>query len=212
MLKTISIFVFSVLSFQLSAQSAAVIDKMTESACECVSKKDISKIKSSDVEMELGLCIMGALEFIPKKELDKFDISDEKKMSKLGEDIGVRMAVKCPKTLMAIALVGEKRKNKDNDSDDAPPPPPPPADWGKMEGKVKEVIEGEFVTIVLSDKNQREQRFLWIAHFNGESDYIANPQLLKGKELEITFYTQDRYVVKMHDYVTFKQITELKEK
>jgi hypothetical protein len=76
---------------------------------------------------------------------------------------------------------------------------------------VKDVIEGEFVTVVITDKNQREQRLIWFAHFNGESDYMANPQLLKGKNVDVNYYTQDRYVAKMHDYITFKQITELKE-
>jgi hypothetical protein len=200
----------------MSAQSPEVIDKMTESACECSAKKDLAQLDPKTMQFELGMCIMGALELMPKKEMEKFDIQDKKKMRKLGEDIGVRMAVKCPKTLMAIAMAGEKGKSNSDASNGSstppPPPPPPPANWGKIEGKVKEVIEAEFVIIVIVDKNQQEQRLLWLTRFSGESNYIANPQLLKGKDVAVDFYTQDRYVPKIHDYVTFKQITELKEK
>jgi hypothetical protein len=209
MFKTVLLLTFSALSFQLSAQSTESLDKMTENACDCALKKDLDKIDASSIELEFGMCIMGAMEVLTQKERDKIDMTDQKRLRKLGEDIGLRMATKCPKVIMLLAKMSEGGKSK---SSDAPPPPPPPLNWGKIDGKVKEVIEGEFVTVILIDKDQREQRLIWFGHFNGESDYTANPQLLKGKDLEINYYSQDRYVAKMHDYVTFKQITELKVK
>jgi hypothetical protein len=208
MFKTALLLMFSVLSFQLVAQSPESLDKMTENACDCASKKELDKIDASSIELEFGMCVMGAMEALTQKERDLIDITDQKRLRKLGEDIGFRMASKCPKIIMLLAKMSEGGKSK---SSDVPPPPPPPPP-GKVEGKVKEVIEGEFVTVVVIDKGQREQRFIWLGHFNGESDYTANPQLLKGKELEVSYYNQDRYVAKMHDYVTFKQITELKVK
>ncbi len=194
----------------LSAQSPEILDKLTESACDCVSKKDMSKIEPANMQLEMGMCIIGALDAIPKNERDKINITDNTQMRKLGESVGIRMANKCPKALMEIARMSQTDEIKGSGT--SSPPPPPPSDGGKIEGTVKEVTEGEFVTVVITDNNQREQRLIWLGHFNGETDYIANPQLLKGKKVEINYYTQDRYVVKMHDYITYKQITELKVK
>jgi hypothetical protein len=195
-------------SFLISAQSPEILDKLTENACDCVSKKDMSKIEPANMQLEMGMCIIGALDVLPKAERDKINITNNTQMQKLGESIGVRMANKCPKVLMEIARMSQAEEVKGSGASS----PPPPANSGKIEGTVKEVTEGEFVTIVVTDNNQREQRLIWLGHFNGETDYIANPQLLKGKKVEINYYTQDRYVVKMHDYITYKQITELKVK
>jgi hypothetical protein len=206
MQKTVLSITLCLFSFILSAQSPEILDKLTENACDCLSKKDMSKIDPANLRLEMGLCIIGALEIIPKDERDKINIKDNTQMRKLGDGIGIRMANKCPNVVVEIASMRQHEKVKESTN------PPPPADWGKIEGTVKEVIEGEFVTVVITDNNQREQRLIWLGHFNGETDYIANPQLLKGKKVEINYATQDRYVVKMHDYITYKQITELKVK
>ncbi len=211
-------FVLTVLSANmLNAQTEEQLDKMTVATCNCAEKKDFSKITSDAYQMELGLCIISALEVLPEKERKKINLTDGESMGSLGEKIGLRMASKCPKVLMVISKLEMDRQKEEKATDVSKengnmPPPPPTGGTGSISGTIKEIKESDFVTIVLIDDSQKEYRLLWINHFRGESDYISNPQMLKGKKVEIGYYENERYVPQMKEYVSFKNIYEIKVK
>lgn len=202
--------ILSVLLFSntlLIAQNDAQLDKMTESTCDCISKKDMDKIDPSNFEMELGFCIIQSIEVLPEKERIKLDFTNTKKMQELGEAIGIRMVTKCPSVLMKITKI-QIEKNKDGTET------PSNADTEEvaeltLSGTIKDVKISDWVTVVLTDKNQKEYKVLWIYHFDGESDFISNPQLLKGKSVEITYFEEERYVPQMKEYVSNKILSKL---
>jgi hypothetical protein len=222
MLKTTLFVLLSLISLDMNAQSAEVLDKMGKTACDCVAKKDLSKIDANDLQTELGMCIINSISDLSEKDRKKIDISSQDAGRKLGEAVAMKMADKCPKEMMKVGLILAKAKNDAEESPSTknsdkmapppPPPPPPPISWGKIEGKVTNIIEDDMVTLVLVDKNQLEQRVIWYSHFGGEFDFVSNPQSLKGKTVEINYHEQSRYLPKKHEYVSYKQITELKVK
>ncbi len=213
------VFVLTILSVNmLNAQTEEQLDKMTVATCNCAEKKDFSKVTSDAYQMELGLCIISALEVLPEKERKKINLTDGESMSSLGEKIGLRMASKCPKILMVISKLEMERQKEEA----AIIPPQIPADIdvltpskkikGSISGTIKEVKESDFLTIVLIDNSQKEYRFIWLGHFEGESDFMGNPQSLKGKKVDIGYYEDERYVPQLKEYVSFKHLAELKVK
>jgi hypothetical protein len=211
------VFMLVVLSANvLNAQNDEQLDKMTASTCDCAEKKDFSKVTADAYQMELGLCIISALEVLPEKERKKINLTDGESMSSLGEKIGLRMASKCPKVLMAISRLEMERQKEEA----AIIPPQIPADIdvvspskkikGSISGTIKEVKESDLLTIVLIDNSQKEYRIIWLGHFEGESDFMSNPQSLKGKKVDIGYYEDERYVPQMKEYVSFKHLAVLK--
>ena len=96
---------FMVLAQPLIAQEA-LLDKLADAACACITKKDTDSMSNEDLQMQLGFCIMeavGANQAAFEKEYGALDPSDQSAMSKLGEQIGMKMAFKCPNVIMRMA-------------------------------------------------------------------------------------------------------------
>jgi hypothetical protein len=215
------VFMLTILSANaINAQNDEQLDKMTASTCDCAEKKDFKNSDAESYQMELGVCIISALEVLPEKERKKINFTDSEGMRQLGEKIGMRMATKCPKILMMITKLELDRQKKEESI--VPPQIPDNVDIvspssslkikGTISGTIKEVKESDFLTIVLIDNSQKEYRFIWLGHFEGESDFMGNPQSLKGKKVDIGYYENEKYVPQMKEYVSFKQIAELKVK
>jgi hypothetical protein len=193
-----------------NAQTDKQYELVADAACTCANKKDFTKLDKNAMSMELGMCMFTALEVLPEKDRKNFDFSNPAKAKGLGEKIGMKMAYKCPKIMLTLGTtMNESETETDKSSGPPPPPPPPPATNYTVEGKIKDVIEGDYVTILLVDKDGREHKLIWSNHFSGESDFIANPQGLKNKNVEVSYYLSERYVPKMHDYFSLKNINGL---
>ena len=156
--------------------------------------------------MELGMCMLSALEVLPEKERKNFDFSVPDKARELGEKIGLKMAYKCPKIMLSVGT--SMQEEGGNDVKNTPPPPVQLS----VEGKVKDVIEGDYVTILLVEKDGREHKLVWANHFDGEAPFVANPQGLKNKEVSVKYYMSERYVPKMREYFSLKHIASLTAK
>ena len=215
MLKTNLLHLFLVVSPLLSmAQTDKQYEQLAEATCACASKKDLKGMNKNEASMELGMCMLSALQVLPEKDRKHFDFTDPAKAKGLGEKIGMKMAVLCPKTILAVAaatLADGDAAGSSSAADVSPnqelvPPPPPPV---SVEGKVKEVIEGDLVTIILVETNGREHKLIWEKHFAGDEPFVANPQNLKNKEVTVGYYMSDRYVPKMHEYFSLKHIAHL---
>ena len=197
----------------LVAQTDKQYEQLAQATCACASKKDLKGMSKSEVSMELGMCMLSSLDILPEKDRKNFDFTDPAKGKTIGEKIGMKMATFCPKTILTVASSMSEEGNSDGSTPpqmpknkDMPPPPPPPV---SVEGKIREVIEGDFVTLVLVEINGREHKLIWEKHFKGDDPFVANPQNLKNKDVTVDYYMNERYLPKMREYFSLKHIAAL---
>jgi len=158
--------------------------------CECVQKKDASKMKDrSEIEMALGFCM---LESAGKQKLD-VDLSDPEVMRKFGEKVGIQMAIICPDVFATLFI-------KDDEN---------PTEQLKFSGQIKSVDVGEFVYITFKEDTGKEHRLIWTRYFPGSDDFMDNPKKLVGKKASVSFQVVEYFSPKSKSYYNAKEITEL---
>lgn len=179
-----------------------VMDKITERTCDCISKKDFSKLSSKDdIQTEAGLCILSAYsEYepeLPKKM--KVDFKDQKGLEKLGTEIGIRMATKCPNSLMALAgeVMQDKKEALNSTSQTS------------VTGTIKSVKADTYQTIVVQDKEGKNNVFIWLTYFPGSDRIVENKDAVVGKEVEVAYTSQEVYYASTNTYATQKVITSV---
>lgn len=191
-----------VLAQPLVAQEA-LLDKLADAACECISKKDTESMSNEDLQMQLGFCIMEAVsanQAAFEKEYGALDPSDQSAMTKLGEQIGMKMAFKCPNIIMKLA--GQQPPQNMN-------VPAPAKAKGAISGSFEGVSGEDIATITIREANGRTQKFLWMGYFKGSDVLMENPGSLKGKSVTVEYETIEVYSPKAKEYFDRKKVTGL---
>jgi hypothetical protein len=203
----------------------SIYDKGAELFCKAAEEINFEGESSENIKMSLGLKLIGMISEMPADIQKK--LKNQEELQSFSEQVGKKAVFICPKVFMAFMkdegianevsdrMVAKKQTNDAKMSgSNYPPPPPPaiPASRDFMEGKVKDVIENDYVTLILVDKTGKEHRIEWREHFEGDSDFTANPQILKNKNVKFRYSTTECYVAKMHTYYDIKKLTFLKLK
>ena len=211
MLKTNLLSLFLMITpLLLVAQTDKQYEQLAQATCACASKKDLKGMSKSAVSMELGMCMLSSLEVLPEKDRKNFDFTDPAKGKTISEKIGMKMATFCPKTILTVASsMSEEGNSGSSTSSQTPKNQDFAAASVSVEGKIKEVIEGDFVTLVLVETNGREHKLIWEKHFTGDDPFVANPQNLKNKDVTVNYYMSERYLPKMREYFSLKHIAVL---
>ena len=91
----------------------SLLKVMTTEACEELGKKDLSKIDAKNLESEMGMLLaptmMNHVEDIER--IYGGGLTDQEAMKKMGMDLGMRLATKCPK-FMEISMQAMGAGNK----------------------------------------------------------------------------------------------------
>lgn len=180
----------------LSAQD--LMDKLADEACTCISKKDVEKMDADQLQMQLGFCIMESVgahadEF--QKQYGDLNFSDSDAMTKLGEQIGMKMAFKCPTVLMKMASVQTEVATM-----------PAPGVVEELTGTVKAIDGDEIAQVTVVDESGRTHKFLWLRYFNGSDRFISEPGKVIGSKVKVTFETIEAYSPKAREYYDRKEI------
>ncbi|MDX1665892.1 MAG: hypothetical protein R3350_01625 [Saprospiraceae bacterium] len=181
-------------AFQTFGQDT--IDQLAKESCECTAAKNLDELDSNQLNMELGLCIMDALDSLDpdsRSELN-VDITDPVGMRKLGEKIGLKMASICPDLMMKIAQVETKA--------DINP-------VQELRGTLRGIEGNEFSFLIVEDQTGRKQRYLWFHYFEGSEKLIEDPLGVIGKKVIITFETVEGFSPQLKDYYTLKEVRSL---
>ncbi len=202
-------------------QSDEIIETVARGTCECAEKR---KIEGSYEQMQLTLveCMTKGIALLSDRDQKKLDYTDEDKMRAFGERVGAKMAGFCPKSIIALSKMYLEKEVEETDAhtnvspdDDVPPPPPMqelPTERFMLSGKITQVIEGEFVTLMVTKADGTATKVIWMEHFPYDSKYTDNPQLLLNKEVTIAYTAVEVYQPKSKEYVTMKVISTLTEK
>lgn len=175
----------------------AMLDTLAQETCECVSQKNLEGLDEAALNMELGLCIMQGLNTHEGKLGDdlKVDIADQESMRKLGEQIGLRMANRCPDILMMIVSAKGQKANANNGT--------------VLTGTIKAIDGEEFGRIILVDETGREHKLLWLRYFKGSDQLVADATLFIGKKARVEYETIECYLPKVKEYSNRKEVKSL---
>lgn len=197
----LSLILAAGLSLPVAAQS--LMDKLADEACACISKKDVDNMDSEMLQMQLGLCIMEAVskheaEF--QKEYGEMDPSNAEAMSSLGEQIGMKMAFKCPAILMKVAAIETQVEVK----------PLAAAQVEELTGTLKAIdSSGEFAQITVLDDAGRTHKLLWLRYFKGDTRLINEPSKVINAKVRLKYENVEAYSPKAKEYFNRKEIREL---
>ncbi len=170
--------------------------EMNDSLCNCISKIDLSTIKSSkEAETALTNCMMSRLNLMMELAEEKnIDIQDNEATHKLGVEIGKNLFKQNCASFSKLALLMAEEK----------------IDNAKEKGKVStgtfKRIDTKGFNYVIISAGESEKSFLWLRQFPN-SERLANPASLVGKKVKLTYQEYEAYLPQAKGYYNVKEIT-----
>jgi len=167
--------IFTLLLFIVfvNANAQDIIETVTKEVCSCIeAKKDkLDELTPDKLKVQLGLCILSSYTAHEKQIKSKYGnvMENEAAMDKFGGDVGVKMVTVCPETLMAIA--GAAGEDVDEIAASAP-------EVLTVEGKITEIKNEQFTSILVKDKNSRVYTFIVLNYFD-TSSVLSNNEIKK---------------------------------
>ena len=179
------------------------IDLITDFACACIDKKELNEKDQQALQMELGLCILEGLSKVDQNIIDSLnlDMTDQNGMYKLGESIGIRMASRCPGTLMKVMSSADLDFETGDFSEIV---------TNEIQGKISKVEMNELTIISLETHDGSILKLLWLRPFEGAESFIKNPKSLVNKKVEISFEEIEIFTPSLKSYLNRKEIVSLK--
>jgi len=201
---TLLLLFLATISFAQTKKEKA-LTLITEDVCKCINAQDTSKLKTTALEMQLGICIAKA--YSSNKEILKgtYDISftDEAAMEAFGEEIGLKMVEICPQTIFLIAQ-GYVNTDEDNGDESLGEN----GSTNVLSGKIMKMSEGQFNIVTFKGENKREYKLLWMEYFEGQ-ELLSELKNLKRKSVKISYTNREMYDSKLKDYRTYKVLRKI---
>lgn len=192
----------------ISANAQDILDTVTNEVCSCIQgKKDkLQGLDKNKLQAQLGLCILSsytAHEAAVKKQYGDV-LANESKMEKFGADIGVKMIGVCPDTLLEIAGAADTGEDEATATDTA-------AEVISIEGKITEIKNEQFTSILVKDKNSRVFTFLVLDYFDTAS-VLVNNELKVNSAVVVKYSEVELYDNKAKEFRYFKVVTGIEKK
>jgi hypothetical protein len=208
-MKRILLLTLLLASITLSSQTK-ILDKIAKETCEYLQKDEIKKLSGQEKTMKLGVFILTMYSKYQKKlkkEGISLDLSKgEEGGREFGEKVGLAMVQFCPDVLMAFAAEGDG----DDDVDiEGVIEELPESSTYKVEGTIVGVHGEEFSSVTITDVNGKTQKFVWISNFKG-SDKLIIGNNIEGLKVEVSYKNIECYSPQLKEYISRKQITEIK--
>ena len=182
-----------------------VMDKITIETCECIKAKnlDLEKVAPSELQMQLGLCMMQSYsnhkEKLPKSKRALLD--NDEQMEKFGEEIGMKMITHCPDILMAIGK-NEIQKNEESEVVETQIL----SSTGQL---IERKIDG-FLTIRIKEESGRINDFILVKNF--DNAFLISDDVLKvNSKVKVDFYYEDIYDSKLNKFVNSKVLLDIQK-
>lgn len=190
------IFLFLFVSTKAVFAQTNYMDEIVSESCDCI--EHLSKdLDPETYTMQLGLCMLKAS--MPyKKQLKKehnIDLDNIlKDAERLGEVIGVQLALTCPDALLyATEQMGGTEELLKDESD--------------INGIVTKVETEQFVVFTIKDENGKSAKYYWIYGIETEEDLVAIYKDLVGEKVSLSFESVDIFDPKIGEYRSCNIIT-----
>ncbi|RKR85424.1 hypothetical protein BDD43_5695 [Mucilaginibacter gracilis] len=200
MKKIFAICVLCITFVQLSlAQASRVIGpaekKITDSICNALSKRDISKITNKQEAVALYTsCVMEHADLLQElaDEL-KVDVNDQAAMQKVGMNIAFNlMKDKCANFIKLSTYFAEQKATEVLNN--------------YSTGVLKRIDNKGFNYIVITEKGA-EKSFLWLRQFAGSEKFTSGLGTNVGKHVKVEWQEIEVYLPLAKGYYKVKEIT-----
>lgn len=198
-MRILSIVLLLLFSSPIFAQG--IIDKLAELTCLCMEDKGVENKSTDELTQIMTDCLtQNLIENIAQFQQElSVEITDQEAMQKVGEQIGAKMAVVCPTTIMALATAEETPIEEAEE------------DENTFTGEVTVVkADGGLTLLFLSNPNGMTEPYVWLAPFDGDEALIELKEDLKGTTITVRYQELDIFVGSQGTYVTRKVITAAK--
>jgi hypothetical protein len=200
-----AVFLFLFLSTYSFCQTDEEVQVIADYTCTCLTEKEsqLRNISSDEMQMELGICMITAM----NEAGVEVDYADPAGMEKLGERVGFQMAFSCPDFMN---MIGEMMNNDPellndmtgSDKDNG---------FGRHRsiGTFVAVEESDFVRITLESDSGRKEAYYWMEHFDGANLLDNNANALKNKRISVTYEKRESYSPRLGDYIQIRVLRSL---
>ncbi len=167
-----------------------------DATCTCMADYDVTTMSTGEIEMQLGICMVTfAIDGRERYEtlFGTLDMTDERSLTQLGENVGVKMMGVCPKVVMAAA--GGSTGGQASAGTEV---------IGTFQGVT---TAGKQAVVTVKVENGPPTKMLWLEYWPGSDDVEA----LKGKRVHARYEIRELYDAATESYLTQKVIVAVEE-
>lgn len=174
------------------------MDELTTKVCDCVRKIEDTTDEES-YTMAMGICMIESATPY-KKELKKdygidFDNIDATG-DKLGYQLGIKMAGKCPEVITRVSKLSKTKEETQQ----------------TIEGTIVKIDSEPFVVFNIKDKKGKTGKYYWMKFIKTEKiDLPTEYKNLIGKEVEIEYIEEEYFDPKIEQYRNFNIVQKMKQ-
>ena len=207
-MKFIVVVLMALCHLQGITQTEEQTEYIAESTCKCLTaKKNLNKLSMDEIQIEMGLCMFTA---INDAGMD-VDMSKPKTLEKIGEKIGVKLAVTCPKFTETLMLLMKEEPDRmqdlieDHYEDDLE------QEEFNLEctGVLSAIDKGQFATLKVLSTNEKSETFYWLEYFEGSNLLLDESTTITGKKVKIDYIEKEFFIPKYNEYFKVKVIRKL---
>ncbi|HEX9979181.1 MAG TPA: hypothetical protein VGB50_01290 [Flavobacterium sp.] len=180
--------------------SQDILETLATETCECISKKGpAASMNAETLRNEFVSCFFQSYSDHAEEvdKVEKLELGNEEQMTNFGEKIALKMAKYCPETLMSLGNAVEAEEEE--------------AKTLTIEGEIIEILNSDFVTIKVKDKNARVHSMLLMNYFDTASLFIDN-QIKKKDRITVMYNEVEMFDPKLKEFRYFKIISGLSKK
>ncbi len=205
-------FAFILLTGSLwaASQTKTTKDILLDTLCKCITAKkdDLKNASPGDIQKEVMSCFMSdGLELLMKyAEEKKVSMTDQAGMQKLGNEIGIELAKKCPAMMQlainsAVADTSEGSGISKIVSD---------AETTETVGTIVSLNTTEFpASIQLKQKNGTVKKAYLVSEFYTDDDNFYNTGYLPGKKVVAEISSQKIFIPSKKKFITLDVVVKL---
>jgi len=203
-------FTFLVSCLSAASQTKTTKDVLLDTLCKCITAKkdELKNASPNDIQKEVMSCFMSdGLELLMKYAQEKkVTMTDQQAMQKLGNEIGIELAKKCPAMMQlainsAIADTSEGSGISKIVSE---------GETSETQGTIVSLNTTEFpASIQLKQKSGAVKKVYLVSEFYTDDDNFYNTGYLPGKKVVAEISSQKIFIPSKKKFVTLDVVVKL---
>jgi hypothetical protein len=188
----------------------SLLKVMTNEACEELNKKDLTKIDAKNLEAEMGMLLAPAM-MSHLEDIERIyggDMTDQDAMKKMGTDLGMRLATKCPK-FMELSMQAMSSGNKSFESKIKKLDTPTDNSEATLSGTLMAVNAGDITTLSISESKGKTTKVYWLEYFDNADELKTNNKKYLNKKVNVGYTEKSVYDFVRKNYKIIKVITSI---
>jgi len=210
MKKIVFSFLFVTGSLWATSQTKTTKDLLLDTLCKCITAKgdELKNASPGDIQKEVMGCFMSeGLDLLMKyAQEEKVSLTDQAAMQRLGNDIGMELAKKCP-AMMQLAI---NSAIADSSGSSGISKIVSDGETTQAQGTIVSLNTTEFpASIQLKEKNGTVKKVYLVSEFFTDDDNFYNTAYLPGKKVVAEIGSQKIFIPAKKKFVTVDVLVKL---